>query len=284
MRRMLLPLVTALCCMAAAMAQITAPRLAGAGEGANISVQGSGTLYVIGPTARVSRKVEAGAVQLRPEELRDAGRYLLVLKSGDEVHAATMYVTAAKTERLSFLAQPSRVPAGVRNVISGTVFVFDSNHNLVLKPQQVKFDLSVADGPHLTRVVTSNDGVAWTRMDSAKKEGAALFVASAGDTDVKRVVQQVAAEPCNLRMKAESDPRGILVRTDPIRDCAGNAVPDGTIVTFTQVDRSGISTVDARIKRDIASAVLPAPTGAATISVASGVVAGNEITIHGGGQ
>jgi hypothetical protein len=47
-------------------------------------------------------------------------------------------------------------------------------------------------------------------------------------------------------------------------------------VTFTSVDENGRSTVDARIKRGIAQAELPA-SQQATISVAAGVVIGNEI-------
>jgi len=71
------------------------------------------------------------------------------------------------------------------------------------------------------------------------------------------------------------------VRTDPIRDCSGNPVPDGTIVTFSSTDSKGRSTVDARIKQGLAEAELPASSGA-TISVASGVVVGNEIQWRGG--
>jgi hypothetical protein len=52
-------------------------------------------------------------------------------------------------------------------------------------------------------------------------------------------------------------------------------------VTFTEVDSSGRSTVDARIKKDVARAELPLSNNA-TISVASGVVLGNEVHIGGG--
>jgi len=72
-----------------------------------------------------------------------------------------------------------------------------------------------------------------------------------------------------------------IVETDPIRDCSGNLVPDGTIVTFIQNDKTGKSTVDARIKKGVARAVLPAVPGT-TISVASGVVLGNEVRWGGG--
>ncbi len=282
--RQIVLLVAVLGCAAIASAQLTAPTTVIAGQPATIHVGSSGTLYLIGPTARVSRKIAAGAVELKAEELKDAGRYLLLLKSSSGMQPATMYVTTAEPEKLNFLAQPSRVPTGAPNVISGTAFIFDDNQNLVLTPQPVKFDLSVADGPHVTHAVTSKDGVAWTRMDSGKKAGAAQFVASSGDTSVRRVVQQVAAEPCNLRMTAAPAKNGILAQTDPIHDCAGNPVPDGTIVTFTEFGPSGRSTVDARIKRDIATAELPAPKGGATISVASGVVVGNEIHVGGGGR
>ena len=52
-------------------------------------------------------------------------------------------------------------------------------------------------------------------------------------------------------------------------------------MTFTEVDAAGRSTVDARIKRDIARAELPLSDNAA-ISVASGVVLGNELHMGGG--
>ena len=58
-------------------------------------------------------------------------------------------------------------------------------------------------------------------------------------------------------------------------------LPDGTIVTFTSVDSKGRSTVDARIKKGVARAQLPS-TQNATLSVASGVVVGNEIHWGGG--
>jgi len=86
-------------------------------------------------------------------------------------------------------------------------------------------------------------------------------VASSGNASTRRVVQLVASDPCSIRMSAQRDPNGILVRTDPIRDCAGNPVPDGTIVTFVSTDSRGKSTVDARIKRGVAQAQLPASLG-----------------------
>ncbi|HEV8524956.1 MAG TPA: hypothetical protein VGQ71_10690 [Terriglobales bacterium] len=110
-------------------------------------------------------------------------------------------------------------------------------------------------------------------MDSARKEGAAQFVVSVDGTAERRVVQQVS-DPCNLRMRAQRTEKAILVETDPIRDCSGNPVPDGTIVTFTAMGQRGRSTVDARIKRGTARTELPLSDGA-LISVASGVVMGN---------
>ena len=102
--------------------------------------------------------------------------------------------------------------------------------------------------------MTTKDGVAYAKFNSSKKEGPAEFVASSGGASVRRVVQEVASDPCNIRMRAQPDAKGILVQTDPIRDCAGNPVPDGTIVTFTSTDANGKSTVDARIKRGVAQA------------------------------
>jgi hypothetical protein len=61
-----------------------------------------------------------------------------------------------------------------------------------------------------------------------------------------------------------------------VRDCSGNPVPDGTIVTFTEAYSGGEATVDVPLKRGVAKTEMPAYDGA-TISVAAGVVMGNEI-------
>ena len=127
----------------------------------------------------------------------------------------------------------------------------------VSQPQPVKFDLNV-NGQTITRTETTKDGIAYTKLDSSRKEGPAQFVASSGSASVRRVVQEVASDPCSIRMKAEPGKHGIRVQTDPIRDCSGNPVPDGTIVTFTSTDANGKSAVDARIKQGIATADLPA--------------------------
>ena len=63
-------------------------------------------------------------------------------------------------------------------------------------------------------------------------------------------------------------------------DCNGNAVPDGTIVTFTEMYAGRQATVDVPLKRGIARTELPA-FGGAVISVAAGVVMGNEIRWSG---
>ncbi|HTV64858.1 MAG TPA: hypothetical protein VMD98_04590, partial [Bryocella sp.] len=253
---------------------LNVPASVQAGAGLSISTSGSGeaTLYLVGPGTAIKRKVQLGEnVQLSADDLQNAGRYIVAIDG----NSATFFVTAAAVHSMAFLARPSRVPADTPNVVTGTAFLFDRYQNLVLQPQPVKFELDV-NGQTVARTETSRDGVAYTKLDSSKKEGSAQFTASSGSASVRRVVQEVAADPCNIRMTAERDQNGILVRTDPIRDCAGNPVPDGTIVTFTATDSQGKSTVDARIKRGIAEAQLPA-SKSATISVASGVVVGNEI-------
>ena len=91
-------------------------------------------------------------------------------------------------------------------------------------------------------------------------------------------MQQVASDPCNLRIIGERTSAGIMVQTEPVHDCAGNPVPDGTIVTFTATVGDTKSTVDAPIKQDVARAQIVA-SGAAVISAASGVVMGNELRV-----
>jgi hypothetical protein len=77
-------------------------------------------------------------------------------------------------------------------------------------------------------------------------------------------------------MNAKPSGQKIALETEPVRDCSGNAVPDGTIVTFTETYGGGQSTVDVPLKRGVAKVEMPAHPGA-NISVASGVVLGNQL-------
>ena len=242
--------------MSAYASGLKVPPQVEAGKGITISAPGNGeaTLYVAGPGVAIKKKVQLGqAIQLSSDDLKNAGLYFVSL---DGSGSATFFVTAGPVSSIAFLARPSRVPADRPDVIAGTAFVFDKYQNLVLQPQPVKFDLE-ANGQNTSRTVTTKDGVAYARFNSSKKEAPAEFVASSGGASVRRVVQEVASDPCNIRMHAQPDAKGILVQTDPIRDCAGNPVPDGTIVTFISIDNQGKNTVDARIKRGIAQAQLP---------------------------
>jgi len=86
-------------------------------------------------------------------------------------------------------------------------------------------------------------------------------------------------DPCNLKMTARRSGQRVVLETEPVRDCSGNAVSDGTIVTFTQTYQGrSEATVDVPLKRDVARTELPAREGS-VISVATGVVMGNEIRL-----
>ncbi len=273
--------LTALICCAtfAFAADLNLPSTITAGNALTFTASGSGeaTLYVSGPGTAIKRKVPLGQVTISADELQNAGRYIVAVEG---VGDGSFFVVANQVGAIAFLARPSRVPADTHDVISGTAFLFDQYQNLVITPQPVKFDLNV-NGQSITRTEASKDGVAYVKLDSSKKEGPAQFVASSGPASTRRVVQEVASDPCNIHMNARQTKEGILVSTDPIHDCSGNPVPDGTIVTFTSTDANGRSTVDARIKKGAAQALLPASADA-TISVASGVVVGNEIHWRGG--
>jgi hypothetical protein len=277
-------LVIALCWFAAdcaRAAELHLPQNAVAGQPLSIGTSGSGTLYLIGPGQVIKKEFKSGSVEIKGEELRSAGRWIAVVR-GDSNQSQVFWVKPGKPGKLNFLARPSRVPVARPNVISGVTFVFDQYQNLILDPTPVNFNLSVG-GAGSTKAVTSREGVAWINSASAPKAGAAQFVASVGDTSVARVVQQVAADPCerSFRMHVAGHAANrTIVETDPIRDCSGNPVPDGTIVTFIQTDKTGKSTVDARIKKGTARAELPASDNA-TITVAAGVVLGNELHVGG---
>jgi hypothetical protein len=286
-----------LAAMPLAMAQTSAlnlPRTVEAGSAFSIPTTGSGkaVLYIVGPGQVLKRSVQMGeSVSFAAGDLHNAGHYLAVLVGDSSTENGAFDVIASQPASLSFLAKPSRLPVDLHDGISGVAYVFDTFKNLVLAPTQVSFQLSGVAGAGQARVVSTRDGVAWTKLNSATKEGAAQFVARDGAISATRVIQQVPGDPCHLRMSARlSDPKQVgpkqsgsrlTLETDPVRDCGGNPVPDGTIVTFKETYKDGVATVDVPIKRGVAKTDMPA-YGGATISVATGVVMGNEI--HWGKQ
>ena len=266
-------------------AELRLPNKAVAGEGIAIATSGSGDaiLYISGPGTAIKREIKLGdQVQIKGEELRNSGYFLVALKASDGDSNKELYVAPAAAEKVNFLARPSRVPVGQPKVIAGTAFVFDQYENLVIDPTSVTFDLSVPGAPAKVERLTSKEGVAYLQTGSGSKAGPGQFVVSVGNNSVRRVVEETASEPCNLRFKVHKEKEGLIAETDPVRDCSGNPLPDGTIVTFMSSEPGkGRSTVDARIKKGVARAVLPAVPGA-TISVASGVILGNEVRWGGG--
>jgi hypothetical protein len=270
------------CTCAAQTVELQTPRTIVAGSAASISTTGSGdaTFYLLGPDHVVKQHVRLGDdISLGPDQVRTAGRYLATLCS-EACRSADFYVTPASPAGLSFLVHPSRVPVQENDAISGVVFPFDRFHNLVLAPVTVRFTLTSGKAVETTRAVPSRGGVAWLRISSGTRAGSAQLTASLGDLSARRVVQQVASDPCNLRIAAQQTAESILVQTQPVRDCSGNPVPDGTIVTFRATDAEGESTIDVPIKHDVASTKLEA-SGPTVISAASGVVMGNEIRVGG---
>lgn len=289
MRARLAGCIGALVLGAASLAQaqsdnLSLPPSVAAGSPFSIPTSGSGpgTLYVVGPGQALRRDVQLGQpVSFAAGVLYNAGEYVAVLVAGSATSSGTFAVTPApQPETLGFLARPSRLPVGLHDGISGAAYVFDKYHNLITTPMPVSFDLSNPNSATQTQNVTSRDGVAWTRMNSASKEGEAKFVARAGDVSTTRVIDEVPGDPCGLTMSAKPDGQKVQLQTAPVRDCAGNPVPDGTIVTFTENYHGMQSTADVPLKKGIASIAMPAWPGA-TISVASGVVAGNEIHWEG---
>jgi hypothetical protein len=252
-----------------------------AGTAFSVPTSGSGeaTLYIVGPGDVLRRKFRLGeSVNFGTDELHNAGRYVVTLLTGSSSHSTQFDVVASRQpSTLSFLAKPSRLPVNLNNGISGVTYIFDVFGNLLLQPQEVSFELSDATGGKQARSATSHDGVAWVRMNSAAKAGPARFQASVESIHETRVIQQVPGDPCAIRMSARpSTGQRVLLQTEPVRDCNGNPVPDGTIVSFTEVYNDRQSTVDVPLKRGVAQTELPAQNGA-VISAAAGVVLGNEI-------
>jgi hypothetical protein len=275
-----LTLVAAYLCTVCAAQDLRPPSSATAGEDTHITTTGSGkaTFYLIGPGVSSKSEVELGQeVRIPAQSVRNTGNYLAIL-CADTCRSATFYVTPAQPATLTFLVHPSRVPVGQTDAVSGVALPFDQFHNLVVAPQEVNFQLTSGNSNVMSRTVRTQNGIAWFRTNSGKNAGVLQVNAALDAVTSRRAVQQVASDPCNLRIKGQRTAKGIVVETEPVRDCSGNPVPDGTIVTFTANSDSTKSSVDAPIKRGIARAQMEAP-GAATISAASGVVMGNDLRI-----
>jgi hypothetical protein len=284
MRRTQLICAGAILCLAelGVAQELRVPASVTAGQETTISTTGSGkaTFYLLGPGVSNKSDVSLGEeIHLRSQDVRNAGDYLAIV-CGETCRRSSFYVTAAQPTGLTFLVHPSRVPAGMGEAVSGVALPFDQFHNLILDPVMVNFQLTAGNASLLSRAVRTQNGVAWFRTNSGKSAGKLQVVATLGTVSASRAVQQVAADPCNLRIKGQRTPKGIVVETEPVRDCSGNPVPDGTIVTFSAAGASGRSTVDAPIKQGVARAQIEA-SGPQVISVASGVVMGNELRVGG---
>jgi hypothetical protein len=256
------------------------PALTPAGSHASIATSGTGeaTFYLVGPSHISKQQVRLGQeIQLGSDQVRAAGKYLAILCSS-ACQSASFYVTPSPPASLSFLVHPSRVPVKQPDAISGVALPYDKFQNFVTSPVTINFQLKSKEGDSMSRPTSTQHGVAWFRANSGNHAGAAQIVAAVGQLSERRVVQQVASDPCNLRIKAQPTAKGILVETDPVRDCSGNPVPDGTIVTFTASGPRGKSTVDMPLKQGVARAHILA-SGPAVISVASGVVIGNQLRL-----
>ena len=261
---------------------LSAPASAVAGNAATIGTNGSGnaTFYLNGPSISVKRDVQLGQdIPLAASELQSAGRYVATACAG-ECTSIGFFVAPAKPSSMTFLVHPSRAPVSQNDVISGVAIPFDEFHNLVLAPETVQFQWAAKNSIPTSHSAQTRDGMAWFRTGSGKTVGALEVVASISDLTAKRVVQQVASDPCGLRIKGQPTSKGIIVETEPVRDCSGNPVPDGTIVTFSARNGNEISVVDAPVKQDVARATLLIK-GPVVVSAASGVAMGNELRLNG---
>lgn len=266
-------------------AELHVPAIVEAGQAFSIAVKDAGagqaTFYLVGPDHVVKRTVSLGSdLEIQSSDVRSAGRYQVIL-CDSSCSSAMFEVKAAQPAHLSFFLHPSRVPVSSPDSIDATTFVFDQYFNLVLTPVTVDFEITPASGASFSRRGVTRDGVTWMRMGSTPHEGPVRVTAVLGKAEEARVIQQVAAEACGLHMKAVASGDKVTLETDRVHDCSGNALPDGTVVSFTKVDKVGKSTVDTPIKKGIAR-VQFSLHGRSQISVACGVMLGNEVVLNGG--
>jgi hypothetical protein len=267
--------------LAAQEGSLTLPKTVEAGKAFSIQSTGNGkaTLYIVGLGQVLKRDVQLGeTISFPPGSIYSAGHYVTVLarESSPAESGSLDVLPGAQPADLTFLARPSRLPVGLHGGITGAAYVFDAYHNLINTPVSVSFELSSPAGAPQKRTVETKNGAAWIEMDSTAQQGMDKFVARVGDVSSMRIVGQVPGDPCTLKMSAHPSGQQVQLQTEPVLDCSGNPVPDGTIVTFTESYQGAQSTVDVPLKRGIAEVKMPARPGA-RISVASGVVLGNEI-------
>jgi hypothetical protein len=259
---------------------LTLPKTVEAGSAFSISTSGNGksTLYIVGPSQVLKRDVQLGETVTFPNgTLYNSGHYLAILSGPSSAENDSFdVVSAGKPANLNFFAKPSRLQVGLRGGITGAAYVFDAYRNLITAPTAVSFELSGPSGTVQRRTATTKEGAAWTQMDSTPQQGTDKFVARVEDLTSTRIIGQVPGDPCALKMSASPSGKRVKLSTEPVRDCSGNAVPDGTIVTFTEAYSGEQSTVDVPLKRGVAEVEMPAHNGA-MITVASGVVLGNQI-------
>jgi hypothetical protein len=259
---------------------LNVPRSIEAGSAFSIQNAGSGeaTLYIVGPAQVLKRTVQLGTSTYFPVgSICNAGHYVVIVAQAGGTTTRSLDVTPVSApSSLSFFAKPSRLPVGLHGGITGAVYVFDVYRNLIAAPTPVSFELSSPSGAVQKQLANTRAGAAWTEMDSTSQQGSSKFVAQAGDVSSTSIIRQVPGDPCDLKMSAQPSGQQLDLQTAPVHDCSGNAVPDGTIVTFTETYPGGQSTVDVPLKRDIAEVKMSAHDGA-TFTVASGVVLGNQI-------
>jgi len=259
------------------------PERAVAGGKISIETSGSGaaTAVLIAPSHVVSKSIVLGRTfELAGDDLADAGQYTLILTSDDGEIAKAFFVSPGPPAHLSFVTHPSRAPVAQKAGITGAAYAFDTYDNLISQPLLVDFKLSGAQAGTIERQVSSRSGVASVNLDSPAREGLLRFDAATGGVRTTRIVRVVADEPCTLQIHAEPLKSGrVRVQTDPVKDCSGNLVPDGTVVTFTGWDNQGRTTVDVSVKKGIAQVDLPS-TGEVRISAASGVALGKQIRLR----
>ncbi len=277
----------ALACMGAGVAgavTLHAPADVIAGQSFQIQTSGSGdaTFYLLGPASAFKQMIHLGTdIEVQSKEVVTAGQYQAVVCASDDCSRSNIQVNAGLPARMSFFLHPSRVPVSTPNAIDATVFVFDRYYNPVFAATKVEFQIAPLTAAGFSQAVTAQRGISWMRMGSSSKGGPVRVTAAIPGLAVPRLIQQVAAEACGLHMKAVPGKTDVTLETDPVHDCSGNPLPDGTIVSFTAIDSAGETTVDAPIKKSVARTRLSL-RGRARISVACGVVLGNELSITGG--
>lgn len=154
-------------------------------------------------------------------------------------HAEVQITPSGPISPITPLIGPHSVIANGRAQSMAVVIPFDAHGNTIADGSTVLLSIQYPDQRVVVREVTVQGGVAWLRVPGGTREGRiAISAVSGAGRGQEADLVAVSGDAADIRVVVEpplanADGRQIVaMRTNQIRDAAGNLVSDGTLVRF----------------------------------------------------